>query len=190
MRVLSCLKRTSVIRIGFETADDGSFFTHDIEYHIEPGPVPRVSLFRICFHQLEHVNDLERIVWDVFEGTVLRMDPVPDVEIHVVDREQKDIFKWLVDAICEGRILTQLYARERLEVGFPATDAVFGVSKDYTYVSLEEIQARCSEYDVNGRTVVLKESQRFELMMCDDEDQRRQFLEAVHQSTQAGWFLV
>ncbi|KIP06723.1 hypothetical protein PHLGIDRAFT_35835, partial [Phlebiopsis gigantea 11061_1 CR5-6] len=144
----------NIFRAAFETAGDEPYFTHDVEYHVEPstGPLAHVSLIRICFHYPEKATDLARASWAAFEELVLSMDPVPHVELHAVRRERADIFEWLLDTVCESKLLPQLYSRGMLEVEFPANDEHFG-SAEYQYLALEEVLAFPSEDSVDGRTM-------------------------------------
>lgn len=72
----------------------------------------------------------------------------------------ENVFKKMLPSVLDGKVLQRLNSTERLDLRFQ--------QKDGTYISVQDVLAQPTEYNIGGRRVTLSPAQRFALLLRKD----------------------
>ncbi|KIP08989.1 hypothetical protein PHLGIDRAFT_116845 [Phlebiopsis gigantea 11061_1 CR5-6] len=105
-------------------------------------------------------------------------DPAVDEYVKLTDStrvrpRRAPLFKAILDAVLDGSILQHHHGIGRVSIRYS------GEASGTADVDMRHIMAMQAEYVVDGRRVLLKGSQRFDLSRLEGEDEELDYLVAV-----------
>lgn len=127
------------------------------------------SLISVWTVQLQSagVDIVENMRWDLFQDALIEL---PHTPVLVVRAMSESAFKWILEAVLRGTILTSAHTAAKLQLIWQPTSA------EHSQI---DVLAIPSSYDVDNSTLVLDPMQRFEIALRDTEDAKEKYLRQV-----------